>query len=234
MVDRDALGSWISAEHLGDEAMGEARAAFEAHPARLLTLDGFLAPEAAGQLAAFLADEASYRREYGLVSADGAVEESAWLEAPEDDRFFALSRLDHIPEEHRFSPSALTYLRFRQAVPSPPFVEYFETLTGLSLGPSDDFGVHAMSAGDFLGEHSDENKRRGLAFVLYLSDWEPGFGGSLVMRDAQGGEATVDPAFNRIVMFDVHAGSVHRVARVQDAAGDRVRRTIGGWYDSRV
>ena len=234
MIDRDALGSWIAAEHLEDGALERGRAALDAHPARLLTLDGFLTTEVADRLAAFLADEASYRREFGLVSADGAVDEASWLAADEDDRFFTLSRFHQIPEEHRFSPNALTYLRFRQAVPSPPFVDYFESLTGLSLGPSDDFGVHAMSAGDFLGEHSDENKRRGLAFVLYLSAWEPGFGGSLVMRDAQGGEVTVDPALNRIVMFDVHAGSVHRVARVEDAAGDRVRRTIGGWYDSRV
>lgn len=232
MIDTEALSEWIHPRLLDLEEIDEARTSFREHPARLLVLDDFLQPEVAERISVFLSQEAEYRIEYGLQSADGAVAEDVWEVADPSDRFYRLSRLAEVPGQYRFSPNALAYLMFRQAVPEPALVGYFAALTGMALRPSQDFGVHSMTTGDFLGPHSDDNKHRGLAFVLYLSpDWQLEYGGELVMVDAAGAETTVAPAFNRIVMFDVRAGSMHRVARVDEASGGTPRLTVGGWYD---
>src|SRR2546430_13732491 len=62
----------------------------------------------------------------------------------------------------------------------PEFKAFFESISGMPLGWSDDFGAHAMAAGDFLRPHSDDNKDRQLALVIYLTPgWKREFGGVL-------------------------------------------------------
>jgi Rps23 Pro-64 3,4-dihydroxylase Tpa1-like proline 4-hydroxylase len=231
VTDDDELRGWIQPQHLAEDAVSTYRARFQEHPAKLLVIHEFLVDEIAAKLTRFLRDEARYQEEFGVYSTEGAVSHDRYEGADEDDRFFRLSRLAGIPDAHRFSPNAMTYLRLRQTFQRPAFESYFEALTGLSLGSSDDFGTHRMRAGDYLKAHSDDNKDRRLALVMYLTpDWKPEYGGGLHMLDAKGNETTVDAAFNSIVLFDVLAETSHFVAPVDTAAGDASRLTIGGWY----
>lgn len=231
MVDREALAAWIQPQHLQEEAIGGYRDAFAAHPARMLVLENFLVDDVAEKLNRFLATEADYYTEYGVYSVEGAVSEAQWLEAAEDDRFFRLGKLSDIRPEFLLSPNSLTYLQFRQIFQQPGLKSFFEAITGLALSESDDFGSHSMRAGDFLRPHSDDNRNRRVAIVLYLSkDWEVALGGVLRMIDSEGRESDVDPSFNNMVVFDVLAETTHYVTRVEEAAGDRARLSIGGWY----
>ena len=129
------------------------------------------------------------------------------------------------------SSNALTYLKLRETFQQPAFESFFEDSTGMSLGASDDFGVHSMRVGDYLRPHADDNKDRALALVMYLTPgWDPTFGGSLHMVHGDGSETRVDADYNSIVLFDVLAGTSHSVAPVEPSAGDTARVTIGGWY----
>ena len=56
------------------------------------------------------------------------------------------------------SSNALTYLKLRETFQQPAFESFFEDSTGMSLGASDDFGVHSMRVGDYLRPHADDNK----------------------------------------------------------------------------
>jgi Rps23 Pro-64 3,4-dihydroxylase Tpa1-like proline 4-hydroxylase len=125
----------------------------------------------------------------------------------------------------------MTYLRLRQSLQQAEFREFFEALTGLELGSSDDFGVHSMSVGDFLRAHSDDLRNRSIAFVMYLSPgWNPSYGGALHMVDESSGETRIDATYNSIVVFDVQSENTHLVAPIEAAAGNARRLTIGGWY----
>ena len=231
MVDASKLGKWIQPQHLDEENLARYRDSFARHPAQLVVVESFLLEEVAERISRFLQGEALFQREHGLYSIEGAVPQEVWESAEDDDRLFRLSRLEGISPEHLMSPNAVTYLRLRQSLQQPEFREFFEALTGLEFGSSDDFGVHSMSVGDFLRAHSDDLRNRSIAFVMYLSPgWSPSYGGNLQMVDQTGGESRIEATFNSIVVFDVQAENAHQVAPIEAAAGDTRRLTIGGWY----
>jgi len=229
--DPDGVRGVIDARHLSAEVMASYREAFEEHPSKLVVLHDFLEPDLARRLTAFLTQEAEFFTEHGLYSVDGAVDEATWAAASEDDRFFRMGKLAGTRPDDLLSPNALAYMRFRKTFQDEHFRGFWETATGLDLAPSDDFGVHAMHAGHYLRPHSDDNRNRRLALVLYLSpDWPPEFGGDLVVNHPDGGSTRIAPTYNGIVAFDVLANSSHLVLPVQPAAGTSARLTIGGWY----
>ena len=231
LTDTEALRGWIADQHLDATVIASYREAFQSHPARMTVIRDFLRDDVAARLSRFLLREADYQVEYGIYSVEGAVPEDRYEAADGSDRFFRMHRLAGIPPEHRMSMNALTYLKLRETFQQPAFESFFEDLTGMTLGASDDFGVHSMRAGDYLRPHSDDNKDRALALVMYLTpDWDPAFGGSLHMIDGDGNETRVDAEYNSIVLFDVLAGTSHSVAPVEPSAGDAARVTIGGWY----
>jgi Rps23 Pro-64 3,4-dihydroxylase Tpa1-like proline 4-hydroxylase len=230
-LDRDALGGWIQPQHLEDEVLVSYRAALADHPARMLLVRDLLVEDKVDRLTRFLMGEAEYETEYGVYSVEGAVSEEEFERSAEEDRFFRLSRLKGVPTEHQFSPNALTYLQYRQALQSDAFRGFFEAVSGLPLTASDDFGVHSMRTGDFLRHHTDDNKDRRLALVLYLTPgWSSGFGGTLSMVDDGGTAHVVHAEYNSIVMFDVQAESAHEVLPVEATSDGLPRLSIGGWY----
>jgi 2OG-Fe(II) oxygenase superfamily len=231
MVDTAKLGKWIKPQHLDEGNLTQYREAFDRHPAKLVVVQDFLLDDVAERISRFLAEEALFEKEHGLYSIEGPVPEEQWQSADEDDRLFRLSRLKGISPEKMMSPNAMTYLRLRQSLQQAEFRGFFEALTGLEFGSSDDFGVHSMSVGDFLRAHSDDLRNRSIALVMYLSPgWQPSYGGALHMVDETGGDSTIEATFNSIVVFDVQAENEHLVAPIEAAAGDARRLTIGGWY----
>lgn len=228
-----SLTALVQPQHLDDEATRAYRARFEASPARFVVLEDFLVPGVAERLSRFLDGEAEFATEYGLYGIDDRrVDEREWLAADDAARFFRFAKNVGTRPEFQLSDNALTYLRFRTTFQrSDELRALFEAMTGLELAASDDFGSHSMQAGDFLRTHDDDNRNRRLALVLYLSPgWRPEFGGSLEVVDGDGEASIVEARFNSLVAFDTRAGTTHRVLPISDAAGERRRLTIGGWY----
>ena len=229
-VDRSRLESWFQPQHLEDDALERYRKAFCLHPARLITLENVLPPQLADRLARFLASEAEFSPEFGLYSAEEAVDEQEWLRADDRDRFFRLRKMVGTPRQYQMSPNALTYLLFRRAFQLPEFKAFFEAISGLTLGWSDDFGAHSMIEGDFLRPHSDDNRNRRLALVIYLTPgWQREFGGILRVFHHDGTFTEIEPRFNSMIAFDVLAAPAHLVTPI-GPAGQQQRLSIGGWY----
>ena len=227
-----SLNSWIQPQHLERNALHAYRASFQTHPAQLLVLKQFLQNSIAERLSKFLRDEAQFHLEYGLYSTgDEPADERSWLNADEANRFFRLSKLVAVRPEYSMSPNALTYLRFRKAFQEFAFKTFFQELCGMQLGWSDDFGSHSMASGDFLKSHSDDNRNRRLALVIYLSpDWRSDIAGTLNVMDSRGGRTCIEAEYNSMVVFDVAAGTTHFVDPIAPGADNIKRITIGGWY----
>jgi Rps23 Pro-64 3,4-dihydroxylase Tpa1-like proline 4-hydroxylase len=231
MTDLRPLAAWIQPQHLEPATLARYRDSFGAHPARLIVLTDFLVDGAAERLNRFLESEAEYQAEYGSYSSERAITEAEWLAADEADRFFRLRKLVATPQRFRMSPNALTYLQFRKAFQSADMRAFFETISGLALGWSDDFGAHLMIEGDFLRPHSDDNRDRRLALVMYLSkEWRREHGGMLRLTHRDGAFTEVEPRYNTMIAFDVLASPAHVVHEVTAAPDSWRRLTIGGWY----
>jgi 2OG-Fe(II) oxygenase superfamily len=221
------LRSWVQSHHLAPQMLTNYAQAFAASPARLIVLKNFLIEPVAQRLSTFLSAEAMYKSEYGLYSSEEAVTEERFTRADEVDRFFRMRKLTGTLPQFTMSRNALTYLRFRQTFKSGEFKGFFEAISGLQLGDSDDFGSHMMIEGDFLRPHSDDNKNRRFALVIYLSrDWQPQFGGVLYVFDPNGEPIEIAPEYNSLVAFDVLVNSQHWVSPIQRGP----RLSIGGWY----
>jgi hypothetical protein len=231
MTDLRSLETWIQPRHLEEPTLARYRDNFATHPARLVVLTDFLVDTMAERLSRFLASEAEFRPEYGCYSSEGGVTEAEWMAADESDRFFRLRKLVATPQQFRMSPNALTYLQFRKAFQSADMRAFFERISGLPLGWSDDFGAHLMIEGDFLRPHSDDNRDRRLALVIYLSkDWRREHGGLLRLAHPDGSVTEVEPSYNSMIAFDVLASPAHLVMEVTAAPDCWRRLTIGGWY----
>ena len=229
--ERSWLASWFQPHHLVTEALERYRRAFATHPARLVVVNDLLAPQIADRLNRFLSTEAEFQTEYGCYSVEGAVGADHWNLADDADRFFRFRKLITTPQQFQMSPNALTYLQFRKAFQRPEMREFFEKISGLPLGWSDDFGAHSMITGDFLRPHSDDNRDRRLALVIYLSrDWKREFGGVLRVVHPDGSFTEVEPNYNRMIAFDVLSSPAHLVTPVELATEGAPRLSIGGWY----
>ena len=221
------LESWIQSSHLTNGVVQKYRETFNSDPARLVVIKDFLRAEVAQRLSRFLAQEAIFLPEYGLYSSENAVDEKDFLAAPDADRFFRLSKLTGTAPGFQMSPNAIAYLRLRQAFQQADFQDFFESVSGLRLGWSDDFGAHKMLPGDFLRPHSDDNRNRRLALVIYLSpEWKKECGGVLHVVDGGANDTEILPEYNSMVAFDVLGAAQHYVSPID--AG--VRLSIGGWY----
>lgn len=230
-LDRVWLGSWIAPRHLEPEAIARCRAAYETHPARLLAIDDFLREEVAEDVGRFLREEAVYETAYGLYSAeDHEVDEATWRAAPERDRFLRFDKLSGVRPESRLGSSVLRWLRLRAAILDPRFRPLLERWTGLALGTCTRPHANAFRQGHYLRPHDDDERDRRLALVFHFSaGWRPEYGGAFEIACKNGWRQTIDARWNSFVLFDVRAGTRHRVAPLAPAAGDRARLSVGCW-----
>jgi hypothetical protein len=232
MVDRQKLGAWIQPQHLEEAALEEYRKSYASHPAKLVVIRNFLRPQVAERLSLFLSGEAEFKAEYGLYTREGAAREEDWLHAKEEDRFFKFGKLVGTPPQFQTSPNALTYLQFRMTFQRPELKAYFEAISDMPLGASDDFGAHSMTSESMLRPHSDDNRNRQLALVIYLSpEWKAEYGGQLKVTHRDGKTTVVEAEYNSVIAFNVLTHKEHVVERIRSTNGSSPRRlTIGGWY----
>lgn len=231
-LDVSALGQFVQPQHLEPDAIAARREAFTSHPARMTSLEDFLHAPVAEQLASFLANDAVFAGDYGLYSHPGErVEGELFDEAENEDKFFKFRTMVGVDPAQGLSDTTFAFMQFRRSMQSDLFAAFFEHITGLDLAVTDDFVLHRMETGDYLGPHDDQGRGRRVATVTYLTPgWTPEMGGQLVVLDRQGGKHVVEPTFNSIVVFEVAGHKEHHVERISEAAGDRARNTVGGWY----
>ena len=125
------------------------------------------------------------------------------------------------------------------------YIESFPNIVGRHLG----FNYYSYSAGDCLLTHDDTDQgrpiagcrtlQRRIALVTYLhEEWQPDWGGELIVYAPRSGEQTaqpdlvpthcIEPRPGSLVMFTVPR--FHRVNRVDATAGQHRRLSIAGWF----
>lgn len=126
------------------------------------------------------------------------------------------------------------------------FVTLLETLTGISNLISDfdldGGGLHQSRRGGSLAVHSDFSSHRhsGLSrrlnLIYYLNkDWKTSYGGSLDLYSSKGDQIikTVEPSFNRAILFETTTTSFHGHSRPLTCPSDISRNSIALYYYTR-
>lgn len=126
---------------------------------------------------------------------------------------------------------------------SQPFLEFLEGLSTIEgLLPDPYFvggGFHEIGTGGKLGIHADfriNNKlhlSRRMNVIVYLNeDWRPEYGGSLELwsRDMQNRVKSVEPVWNRCVIFNTDADSYHGHPDPLTTPHGVLRRSVALYY----
>ena len=126
---------------------------------------------------------------------------------------------------------------------SQPFLNFLQELTGVECLLPDPAlvggGLHSVMPGGSLEVHTDFNTHpqtqllRRVNVLLYLNqNWESAFGGNLELWDASMSECvrSIEPIFNRMVVFHSIDISYHGHPQPLTCPEDRIRKSIAVYY----
>jgi hypothetical protein len=126
---------------------------------------------------------------------------------------------------------------------SAPFLYLLSEITGIWQLLPDPYlqgaGYAAMQPGDFFNVHSDRNVAyetglsRRLAMIVFLNNsWDPKYNGQLELwnSDATRRDASIEPLYNRTVIFQVAFPNYHGVPAPIACPADRSRQSFIVYY----
>ena len=129
--------------------------------------------------------------------------------------------------------------RLANIMHSPAFLYLISELTGIWQLIPDPYmqgGGHAvMHRGDYFSIHSDRSVAyetgltRRLAMIVFLNkSWQSGYGGQLELWNHDGitPEVSIEPLFNRTVIFEVAHPNYHGVPAPLSSPSDRKRQSF--------
>lgn len=195
----------------------------KASPTRFFVIDEFLRPEFAREVAAAYpsfsdAKSASGAKEFARVNEDVKVQ---------------VTDASRFPEPVR---------RLHELLASQGFLDWMSRVTGIpDLQADPDLsggGMHVMGPSGYLGVHVDFNYLRArqvfrrLNILLYLTpDWNLAWEGDLELWDPKVKHClhSIQPVFNRCMVFNTTQESFHGVRAIRCPAGV-TRNSFAGYY----
>jgi hypothetical protein len=110
-------------------------------------------------------------------------------------------------------------------------IDFVNSITDVNIMTGDKTFVSRYSENCFLSNHTDDVNGK-LAFVCHLSkDWNPDWGGLYLDLRDKNNIKTINPSFNKLVIFEVTAGvAPHCVTQVVTNS-NKERISVSGWYN---
>lgn len=152
--------------------------------------------------------------------------------------YAGLHKRQILPEECAAPARNLFY--FFNSAPMLRFLESITAIQGLIPDPYfEGGGFHETATGGKLGIHADFrvndqlHLHRRLNVIIYLNEqWDPAWGGSLELwdRDMKSAKKSVEPVFNRCVIFNTDADSFHGHPDPLTSPAGVLRRSIALYY----
>lgn len=131
--------------------------------------------------------------------------------------------------------------RFYETLKTDSMLNYFKQESGFPSIENDPYlhgaGIHAYSTGGHLDLHLDYNihpiskKERKLNFIYYLNkDWKSEWNGNLDLYNGENCVASIEPIFNRAVLFETNDDSIHGVPQTIKCPKDEIRKSLTLFY----
>jgi len=225
-----SLRHWVQQQHLRPGAIAEMRRRFESRPERYFVVDDFILPERLRTIRGLLTEDGVLQTAYKVFGAKGWASEQQFHDAADEDRFIHELIYDKPREGRERSPAVVEDALFRLELKRPTFHAWLAATMGLPVDRTGPINLKRLNNEHFLRWHTDEIPFRTVCLVLYLhEDWIPTYGGRFLMRRLAGGIDTVEPLFNRLVVFNPGAHSDHAVEPMTPAAAEWARLNYTVW-----
>ena len=167
-----------------------------------------------------------------------------WTEPYQVNKFYwpyDIETANNMPNDLPTISALVNYLN------SPVMLKYLEELTGIDNLISDELlmggGLHKITSGGKLGIHKDYNVHpvkkiyRRLNLLIYLNkDWKQEWEGNLELwdKDHTKLEVSVEPLFNRAVIFTISEDSLHGHPVPLNTPENLSRNSIALYYFTEV
>jgi 2OG-Fe(II) oxygenase superfamily len=156
--------------------------------------------------------------------------------------------VDHDPRERTVRMRSAAEMREAGAhilgiVHSAAFLYFLTEITGVGQLLPDPYlqggGFAVMRRGDYFDVHADRSVAyetgltRRLAMIIYLNKaWQPEYHGELELwsPDGKRAEVSVEPSFNRTILFEVAYPNFHGVPAPLACPADRIRQSFIVYY----
>ncbi|WP_049976295.1 2OG-Fe(II) oxygenase [Azospirillum sp. B506] len=229
-----ALARWVQPRHLQADAIVALRRRFQASPERYMVIDDFLAPEHLPKIRQVLLEDGIVKTFFRVYGTREWVTKEQFEGVGDDCRFIHEGIYVGPHPDKRMSPAVLTDMMFRKELKGPAFHQWLTAITGQPVGHTGTINLKSLGREHFLRWHSDQVPGRVLCAVLYLhTDWRAEFGGRLLMQRQDGGIDCIEPATNRLILFDPQSNINHAVEPMTEAAGDWARLNYSAWFYQR-
>jgi hypothetical protein len=226
-----SLARWMQPQHLGTAAVTDLARRLADRSDRCLVIDDFLMPDRLARIRGALVGDGVMATGYRLFSQKKPVTRDRFEAAPDSDRFFVDSLYQGPQPGREMAPSVLQDWLLRQEMTRPPWLAWLSAVTGQSVGGVQTIILNRMRQENRLGWHSDAIDGRKACMVIYLhEDWQPTYGGRLLMRQCDGGIEAIEPRFNRLVLFVPIAEAKHAVEPISPEADDWWRMNYAAWF----
>lgn len=117
---------------------------------------------------------------------------------------------------------------FIELLRNPENMRYIGKILDSDITETHGYHFSQYNVGDYLGWHTDLEKKRSYAVIYNFSEWHPGNGGELEVIDDAGQLKVIPPICGRVSIFRVNHGTGRRHRVRQQTAG--IRYACAGWY----
>lgn len=226
-----ALSNWLQPQHLAPECIAAVRRDFNGRPELYTVLDGVIDPSKLALIRQVIREDGEMKTVYKLYGDGDWVDRKKFEQAPDKHRFIYEEIYQRPQDGRAMSMSVLHDMLFRMLVADKPFQKWLSAITGLEIGPLQAVNLKRLRSEHFLRWHSDTSPGRVLCMVLYLhDDWQPAYGGRLLMQRQEGGIDAIDPLFNRLVVFSPTVATQHAIEPMTEQARDWSRLNYSLWF----
>ncbi|CAH0990985.1 hypothetical protein SIN8267_01086 [Sinobacterium norvegicum] len=224
---------WLNNERVTSEVVSAWQTSLLAGCPHRVVIDGLFEPAMLDKVVKVLQQPDGWQTQQHTYDAL-YVDSAEWQRATTEQRFVQRDSWRPSPDDtgNNVAQQFLSFLRGEEFMALLSRI-FKVVITDINVAdPNINTNFFRLGAADFVGQHADDSPGREVCMLLYLNKaWQGDSGGELVFIGQDDQPVSIEPHYNRCVLFDPSsAGSEHWVERLNAEYADQYRYNVTSWY----
>jgi Rps23 Pro-64 3,4-dihydroxylase Tpa1-like proline 4-hydroxylase len=227
---------WLNEEKVSDSAVATYRASLLKTCPNYIVIDDLFNDTLLNEIVHTLAQTEHWQTQQHTYSAL-YVNQSEWENTSTEQRFVQRDvwqpEVSMVPStDSTLAQKFLSYLRGDEFMSLLSRIFKVEITDIHVEDPKVNTNYFRLGTSDFVEQHADDSPGREVCMLIYLNkNWSHNDGGELVFIGENEQTVSIEPLFNRCVLFDPASdGSEHWVNRLNADYSDQYRYNVTSWY----